>query len=150
MAVKRIQKELRDMQINEEIVTGISAGPIEMSDIYHWEATIIGPKDTPYENGIFKLDIQIPKDYPFKPPKVLFKTRIYHCNISKSGTICLDILNDQWTPALNIKNMLLSVSSLLNEPNPKDPLVPEIANLLSLDKLTHDEKARNYTLKYAN
>merc|ERR1719253_1049377 len=90
----------------------------------------MGPPDSPYAGGVFFLDIHFPADYPFKPPKVHFTTRIYHCNINSNGGICLDILKDQWSPALTISKVLLSICSLLTDPNPDDPLVPDIAQLL--------------------
>lgn len=150
MSLKRIHKEAKDMATLGESVSGISAGPINESDIYHWKGSIVGPEGTPYEGGIFYLDIKIPKEYPFKAPKVIFKTPIYHCNIRDNGEICLDILKDQWSPALNIKDLLLSLSSLLNEPNPKDPYVPEIARLYLSNKKEHDAIAKQKTLLYAN
>ncbi|CAM9795732.1 unnamed protein product [Pylaiella littoralis] len=89
----------------------------------------MGPDDSPYAGGVFFLNIHFPADYPFKPPKVNFTTRIYHCNINSNGGICLDILKDQWSPALTISKVLLSICSLLTDPNPDDPLVPEIAQV---------------------
>lgn len=76
-----------------------SAGPIG-DDLFHWQATIMGPRGSPYDGGVFFLAIHFPTDYPFKPPKVNFTTRIYHPNINSNGSICLDILRDQWSPAL--------------------------------------------------
>ena len=81
---------------------------------------ILGPSGSPYAGGVFFLDIHFPADYPFKPPKVAFKTRIYHCNINSNGQICLDILKDQWSPALTVSKVLLSVCSLLTDPNPRE------------------------------
>ena len=79
----------------------------------------MGPGDSPYSGGVFFLAIHFPTDYPFKPPKVNFTTRIYHPNINSNGSICLDILRDQWSPALTIsKGMLLVV------PPPSTSLVP--------------------------
>jgi ubiquitin-conjugating enzyme E2 D/E len=83
-------------------------GPVG-DDLFHWQATIMGPEESPYTGGVFFLDIHFPADYPFKPPKVSFTTRIYHCNINSNGGICLDILKDQWSPALTISKVLLSV-----------------------------------------
>lgn len=80
----------------------ISAGPIESSNIYLWGASIIGPSDSPYDGGLFSLQISIPSDYPFEPPKVQFVTKIFHPNVKPDGSICLDILKDQWSPALTI------------------------------------------------
>lgn len=125
-----------------------SAGPVG-DDMFHWQATIMGPDDSPYAGGVFFLDIHFPADYPFKPPKVHFTTRIYHCNINSNGGICLDILKDQWSPALTISKVLLSICSLLTDPNPNDPLVPDIAQLLKTDRARHDSNAREWTSKYA-
>lgn len=142
----RIQKELIELQTSPPC--NCSAGPID-DDIYQWQATIMGPQGSPYEGGVFYLKIDFPKDYPFKPPKMVFLTKIYHCNINSAGGICLDILKDQWSPALTISKLLLSICSLMDDANPDDPLVPDIADLLKNDKETHDEEARLYTLKYA-
>ena len=79
--------------------------------MFNWQATIMGPKESAYEGGVFFLNIAFPSDYPFKPPKLHFSTKIYHCNISSNGSICLDILKDQWSPALTICKVLLSISS---------------------------------------
>jgi ubiquitin-conjugating enzyme E2 D/E len=83
----------------------------------------MGPDDSPYTGGVYFMDIHFPADYPFKPPKVSFTTKIYHCNINSNGGICLDILKDQWSPALTISKVLLSICSLLTDANPDDPLV---------------------------
>ncbi|OMH84395.1 Ubiquitin-conjugating enzyme E2 4 [Zancudomyces culisetae] len=118
--------------------------------VFHWQATIMGTKDSPYEGGVFFLNIHFPTDYPFKPPKINFSTRIYHPNINSNGSICLDILKDQWSPALTISKVLLSICSLLSDPNPDDPLVPEIANLYKTDRTKYDNLAREWTRKYAS
>jgi ubiquitin-conjugating enzyme E2 D/E len=99
-----------------------SAGP-QGDDLFHWQATIMGPPDSPYSGGVFFVNIHFPPDYPFKPPKVSFHTKVYHPNVNSQGSICLDILKDQWSPALTISKVLLSISSLLTDPNPDDPLV---------------------------
>lgn len=126
----------------------ISAGPIN-DNLKHWEATILGPSESPYAGGIFKLEILFPDDYPFKPPKIRFITRIYHPNINKNGSICLDILNVNWSPVLSISKLLLSICSLLNDPNPDDPLDEEIAKIYLNNKVLYLKNARNYTIKYA-
>uniref|UniRef100_A0A8C5RPX3 UBC core domain-containing protein n=1 Tax=Laticauda laticaudata TaxID=8630 RepID=A0A8C5RPX3_LATLA len=93
------------------------AGP-KGDNIYEWRSTILGPPGSVYEGGVFFLDITFSSDYPFKPPKVTFWTRIYHCNINSQGVICLDILKDNWSPALTISKVLLSICSLLTDCNP--------------------------------
>ena len=95
------------------------------------------------------MKIKFPKDYPFKPPYVSFLTRIYHCNISTTGEICLDILKDQWSPALTMSKVLLSILSLLTDANPKDPLVPAIAHEYKRNRALHDHTARKWTEMYA-
>jgi ubiquitin-protein ligase len=96
---------------------------------------------SPYNGGVFFLDIQFPTDYPFKPPKVTFRTRIYHCNVNSSGQICLDILKEQWSPALTISKVLLSICSLLTDANPHDPLVGSIAQQFLQDGARVDQGA---------
>ena len=105
--------------------------------------------DSPYAGGVFDVDIRFPSDYPFKPPKIKFVTKVFHCNIHPNGGICLDILKDQWSPALTTSKVLLSICSLLTDPNPDDPLVPEAAQLYKSDKGKFDETARDWTAKHA-
>ena len=128
--------------------TNCSAGP-KGDDLFHWKATILGPEKTPFQGGIFFLDIFYPTDYPFKPAKFRFTTKLYHPNINSDGGICLDILKEQWSPALTTSKVLLSICSLLCDPNPDDPLVPEIANLYKKDKNKYNQKAREWTQLYA-
>jgi ubiquitin-conjugating enzyme E2 D/E len=142
----RIKKELEDIKKNAP--SNCSAGPVE-DDLFEWQATIMGPKDSPYEGGLFYLRIHFTKDYPFKPPKIHFITKIYHCNVNSSGGICLDILKKEWSPALTISKVLLSICSLMTDPNPDDPLVTSIADLYKSNREEHDKKAREYTLLYA-
>jgi len=147
MTTRRIQKEYQDF--SKDCPENCSAGP-RKDNLYIWDGMIVGPTDSPYAGGMFHLEIHFPSDYPFKPPKVLFTTRIYHPNINSQGSICLDILKDQWSPALTVCKVLLSICSLLNDPNPKDPLVPDIADLYIKDRAKYDETARLWTLKYAS
>lgn len=114
-----------------------------------WQATIMGPPDSPYQGGIFFLNINFPADYPFRAPKIAFTTKIYHPNINSGGSICLDILRSQWSPALTISKVLLSICSLLTDANPDDPLVPEIARLYKNDLAEYNKRAREWTQKYA-
>ena len=146
MSLKRINKELQEF--NEDPPGNYSAGPID-NDLFEWEATLIGPQDSPYENGLFDLNIQFPEDYPFRPPKIIFRTKIYHPNINSKGSICLDILKDKWSPALTISKVLLSICSLLSDPNPLDPLRPELAQLYLNNRVQYDINVRKHTLLYS-
>ena len=107
MALKRINKELKD--IANDPPAQCSAGPVG-DDPFHWQATILGPPDSPFEGGVFFLNIHFPTDYPFKPPKFAFTTRIYHPNINSNGAICLDILRSQWSPALTVSKVSLKIN----------------------------------------
>tara|TARA_X000000950_G_C13844384_1_gene631643 strand:- start:402 stop:854 length:453 start_codon:yes stop_codon:yes gene_type:complete len=144
--INRLKKELEEIINNPP--TNCSAGMVD-DDIYNWQATILGPEGSPYVGGIFYLRIEFPHDYPFKPPKVSFITKIYHCNINSSGNICLDILKEQWSPALTISKVLLSICSLMDDQNPDDPLMIDIANLYKNDREKFIQIAKVYTEKYA-
>jgi ubiquitin-conjugating enzyme E2 D/E len=109
----------------------------------------MGPSDCPYHGGVFRLEIHFPSDYPFKPPKVIFLTKIYHPNVSANGAICLDILKDNWSPALTVGKVLLSICSLLTDANPKDPLMPEIAEQFIRNRQEFDDTARAWTQRFA-
>lgn len=146
-SLRRIIRELA--MLKEDPPSNCSAGP-EKDDMYNWSGVILGPADSPYAGGVFKLKIQFPVDYPFKCPSVHFITKIYHPNINSNGIICLDILKQNWSPALTVGKILLSICSLLNDPNPKDPLVPEIADQYEHDRVGYDQTARNWTQMYAN
>jgi len=146
MSLKRISMELKDLR--KDPPTSCSAGPVG-EDMYVWEGCIFGPEDSPFHGGVFNLSIQFPVDYPFRPPHIKFITKIYHPNINSSGLICLDILKTQWSPALTISKVLLSITSLLTDPNPDDPFVPEIANLYKQDRAAYEDRARAWTMEYA-
>lgn len=147
MAMKRIQKELTE--INNNPPDNFSAEPEDENDLYNWTASLTGPSDTPYEDGNFQLKIQFPTDYPFKPPKVTFTTKVYHPNVDGNGAICLGILKDEWSPALNIIKVLNGISSLLGAPNPDHPLVPDIANEYTTNIEQYKKTAKEWTQKYA-
>lgn len=114
-----------------------------------WIVTLFGPKDSPYYGGNFTLEVTFPPNYPFEALKIKFLTPIYHPNISSYGDICIDILKDKWTAALTLAKTILSLSSLLVEPNPHDPLRGEAADLYLNDKDEYYRVAREQTLKYA-
>ncbi|KAI5293654.1 Ubiquitin-conjugating enzyme E2 11 [Ascosphaera atra] len=124
---KRLQSEL--MQLMMSPSPGISAFPNADGNLLSWTATIAGPTETPYENLTFKLSFEFPTNYPYAPPTVHFKTPIYHPNVDFSGRICLDILKDKWSAVYNVQSVLLSLQSLLGEPNNASPLNGQAAEL---------------------
>eukprot|EP00808_Paulinella_micropora_P020280 g73254.t1 len=146
-SIKRVTTEFKNFA--RDPPPNVTAGPLGQ-DIFTWTATILGPEESPYAGGLFKLTVNFPADYPFRPPIFKFMTKIYHCNVDENGSICLDILKDQWSPALTVSKVLLSITSLLGDPNPDDPLVPSIAQLYKRNRAKHDQNAKEWTIKFAN
>lgn len=145
---RRLQYELSE--INNNPSEHYSAGPADDNDMTKWNATIIGPENSPFAGGIFNLSIRFPENFPFRAPEVRFITKVYHPNINSRGEICLDILKDQWSPALSVSKLLLSINSLLTDPNPDDPLVGDIARLYKNNIKEYEKNAREWTKNYAN
>ena len=116
-AIKRIQKELIDL--GKDPPLDCSAGPIDENDPYHWQATIMGPDDSPYAGRVFFLDIKFPTDYPFKPFKFRLTTRVYHPEINSGGSMCCYLINrENWSPALNVSTYLfLPIQEILKNPS---------------------------------
>lgn len=146
--VKRISKELEECR--QDTQSGVSLELNNESDLTHLTGYFKGPPGTPYEGGVFQVDINIPNEYPFKPPQMKFLTKIYHPNISSvTGAICLDILKDAWTPILTLKNSLISLQSLLQSPEPNDPQDAEVAKQYLSDKPGFEKTAAYWTKIYA-
>eukprot|EP00347_Sterkiella_histriomuscorum_P023230 403335452 len=147
----RIMKELKELQEATRNTTSPTVQAQLVGDnLRHWHGTIFGPKDTCYEGGIFQIDIEIPSEYPFKPPKMRFITKIWHPNISsQTGAICLDILKNEWTPALTIRTALISLQALLCAPEPDDPQDAEVARQYKSDKKLYEYTAKQWTENFA-
>lgn len=126
-------------------VPGVSAFPNSDSDLLSWTATIQGPTKTPYEGMSLRLSLEFPSSYPFQPPKVLFVSPIFHPNVDYSGRICLDILKDKWSAVHNVQTILLSLQSLLGEPNTSSPLNAQAAQLWDSDQ---DEYRRQVVARH--
>jgi len=144
---KRIVKESTRLQ--QEPVPGIQAIVDEYNPRY-FKVVIDGPSDSPYEGGKFKVELFLPDEYPMAPPKVRFMTKLYHPNIDKLGRVCLDILKEKWSPALQIRTVLLSIQALLSAPNPDDFLDADVAEKWKSDEHGAKAKAREWTLQYAH
>jgi len=148
--INRLKKELQILSASPP--TGIYCAA-KNDTLETFSAQIIGPTGTPYENGTFELDIQIPKRYPFEPPNVKFVTPIYHPNIDTSGRICLDTLKlppkGTWRPCLNLSTILMMVRVLMAEPGSEDPLMTDIWHEFKHDYVTYKNKAKEWTKKHA-
>ncbi|KAM7535291.1 hypothetical protein Aperf_G00000090599 [Anoplocephala perfoliata] len=140
---------IETQRLQKEPVDGIKI-EIDEQNARCFNVIVEGPKDCPYEGGFFKLQLFLPADYPMTAPKCLFITKIYHPNIDNIGRICLDILKEKWSPALQIRTVLLSIQALLSAPNPDDPLANDVASLWKADEAQAIKIAREWTRKYAD
>ncbi|XP_042348354.1 ubiquitin-conjugating enzyme E2 T [Plectropomus leopardus] len=146
----RLKRELQ--MLSTEPPPGITCWQTE-DRIDDLRAQIVGGTGTPYEGGLFSLEIKIPERYPFEPPKMRFLTPIYHPNIDNSGRICHDALKlppkGAWKPSLNISTVLTSIQLLMAEPNPDDPLMADISSEFKYNKQLFTEKAKKWTEEHA-
>ncbi|PSN44551.1 Ubiquitin-conjugating enzyme E2 T [Blattella germanica] len=146
----RLKRELENITKNPP--PGISCVPKEESlDVL--DASVMGMKNTPYEDGVFKVEIQIPEKYPFEPPRVRFLTPVYHPNVDVAGRICLDLLKlppkGTWRPVVTLGGLLTSLQMLLAQPNPDDPLMTDIADEYRFNKAEYIKKAKEWTRQHA-
>jgi len=147
MADARVQRELKE--IAKDTLSGVSVELVG-SSIRKMKGCVEGPKDTPYENGFFYVDIELCDNYPFVPPKMRFITKVWHPNVSSAnGFICLDILKTKWSPALTIKTALISLQALLASPEPDDPQDGVVAKQYLTDYKEYQKTAKEWTATYA-
>ena len=149
MADSRILREIEEIYTNPP--DNVSAGPIEENDIYHWEAVITGPEDTDYKDGVFLLEITIPKEYPYKPPDCKFKTKIWHPNIDPdSGYICITTLKqEKWNPSMSISDILYTIMLLFYKPNFDDPLNWTAKNEFKKNPSEYKKKIKKWVKDYS-
>jgi ubiquitin-conjugating enzyme E2 D/E len=147
LRTKLVMNSLRT--IDQDPAVNVFLDPFPDTDLFHWHGIIMGPLDTPYENGIFHFDIIFPDKFPFMPPEFRLRTRIFHPNISPNGSVCMDILNDNWSAAYSVDKILLSFVSLLYNPTPDDPFNPEAAQHYHFDRERYNQIAREWTQNYA-
>uniref|UniRef100_A0A0K0F6T4 Ubiquitin-conjugating enzyme E2 1 (inferred by orthology to a C. elegans protein) n=2 Tax=Strongyloides TaxID=6247 RepID=A0A0K0F6T4_STRVS len=136
-AAKRLMNDFKKIQ--QDPLAGISAAP-EGDDIMKWEAVIFGPEDTPFAGGIFKLKLEFCEEYPNKAPIVKFISKMFHPNVYADGSICLDILQSRWSPTFDVMGLLISIRSLLDEPNVSSPANAEAANLYSENRREYERR----------
>ncbi|GAB4823452.1 hypothetical protein N2152v2_010498 [Parachlorella kessleri] len=126
---------------------GVSASPLSDDNLFVWGASILGPPDTPWEGGVFQLRITFSENYPEKPPRVRFTSEIFHPNVYGDGTLCMDIIQDQWSPIHNICSILTSIQSLLTDPNCASPANPEAAHIFTHDRKLYNRRVRRIAQK---
>ena len=148
MARNRLTQELREMTRNPDPDISIK---MTGDTIEHWEAMVRGPKDSPYEGGEYRLKMECTSEYPLKPPRVTFITKIFHPNVNFSdGDLCLDILKDGWSPAWTLQYVCRAVIALMLDPNAESPLNCDAGNLIRGGDLRgFKSMARMYTIEYA-
>lgn len=157
---KRIRRELDEIrskssqssqqqQSNDTLDTPVTADTVN-GNLYEWQGQVHGPKDSPYEKGIFHISIKIPNDYPYSPPVMKFETKVWHPNISsQTGMICLDILGKEWSPALSIRTALISIQALLASPEPDDPQDAEVAEMYKTNREKYNQTAKFWCESFA-
>ncbi|XP_060064193.1 ubiquitin-conjugating enzyme E2 D2B-like [Ylistrum balloti] len=148
MALKLITKQLQDLYRDIPDECGLSAGPLE-DDMLHCQAVIPGPENSPYFGGLFCLEITFTTDYPFRPPKIKFGTKIFHPNVEKDGKICMDFLQSEWKPSFSIAYILMAISSLMHTPNTDNPANPDIANMYINNQEDFVKTAMEWTSAHA-
>eukprot|EP00291_Cryptomonas_curvata_P014253 CAMPEP_0172182352 /NCGR_PEP_ID=MMETSP1050-20130122/18354_1 /TAXON_ID=233186 /ORGANISM="Cryptomonas curvata, Strain CCAP979/52" /LENGTH=153 /DNA_ID=CAMNT_0012855793 /DNA_START=97 /DNA_END=558 /DNA_ORIENTATION=+ len=138
-ARRRLMRDFKRLQTDPP--SGISGAPA-VDNIMQWSAVIFGPDDTPWEGGTFKLSVVFTEDYPNKAPQVKFITKMFHPNIYADGAICLDILQNQWSPIYDISAILTSIQSLLTDPNPNSPANSEASKLYVENKGEYNRRVK--------
>jgi len=138
-ARKRLVNDFKRLQQDPPI--GVNASP-DPNNIMQWTAIIFGPEDTCWDGGVFRLTIEFSEEYPNKPPKVKFVTKLFHPNVYADGSICLDILQNKWSPIYDVSGILTSIQSLLSDPNPNSPANTEAARLFSENRREYNRMVK--------
>nr|CAD7407467.1 unnamed protein product [Timema poppensis] len=134
-------KNGQEWGLQEDPPTGVSGAPTD-NNIMIWNAVIFGPHDTPFEDGTFKLTIEFTEEYPNKPPTVRFVSKMFHPNVYADGGICLDILQNRWSPTYDVSAILTSIQSLLSDPNPNSPANSMAAQLYKENRREYEKRVK--------
>uniref|UniRef100_H2YUW4 E2 ubiquitin-conjugating enzyme n=1 Tax=Ciona savignyi TaxID=51511 RepID=H2YUW4_CIOSA len=146
-ATRRLQQEM--LGIQGEGVKTYRFLDGDDKNLLSWKMLLI-PDFVPYNKGAFRIDIVFPAEYPFKPPKITFKTKIYHPNVDEKGQICLPIISpENWKPATKAVQVLHAVLALMAAPEPEHPLRGDLAEEYTKDKNKFLKNAEDYTKKHA-
>ncbi|KAI8830736.1 putative UBC5-E2 ubiquitin-conjugating enzyme [Chytriomyces cf. hyalinus JEL632] len=149
MASKRLQKELGELTNTPS--DDFATGPVSDSDLLNWEAKLVGPTNSPYQGGKFTVALVFTSDYPFKPPKVKFATKIYHPNVDEDGSICIGVLKpDVWKPSNKIADILNSLVLVLAEPNADDAINTGVAEAMNTNRAHYEKTCQEWIKKYAS
>jgi len=126
---------------------GCSASPHSDDNLFVWSATICGPQDSPWEGGIFSLRLTFSDSYPASAPRVRFVSEMFHPNIYPDGTLCMDTIQEQWSPVHSVASLLTSVRSLLCDPNVNSPANPQAAKMLVEEEKEYNKRVRRLARK---
>ncbi|KAI0403213.1 ubiquitin-conjugating enzyme/RWD-like protein [Xylaria palmicola] len=153
-AHRRLLQEYKALSTNPP--EGITAGPATENDMFVWEALIMGPEGTPFEGGIFPAVLKFPHDYPLAPPKMTFQGEIFHPNVYVNGVVCISILHppgddpnqyehasERWSPIQSVEKILISVMSMLAEPNDESPANVEAAKMWRENRAEYEQRVRD-------
>lgn len=145
-ATRRLGKELNDIKGSQ---SGLQQIEVDEANLLQWKG-LLCPSEAPYNRGAFKIDITFPAEYPFKPPKVTFKTKIYHPNIDEKGQVCLPIISpENWKPATKTDQVIQALLALIHSPEPEHPLRGDVAEEFTKNKKEFLRKAEDHTRKFA-
>lgn len=138
-AQRRLIRDLKRLQ--DDPPAGVCGAPID-DNIMYWNAVIFGPDGTPFEDGTFNLRLEFSEEYPNKPPRVVFTSKMFHPNVYADGSICLDILGNTWSPTYDVIAILTSIQSLLDEPNPNSPANSVAAQLYTENRREYEKRVK--------
>jgi len=119
------------------------------NNLFLWQCLLQGPENTPFKKGWFTMHLKIPSEYPFKHPEIQFQTKVFHPNVDKDGNICQLVLGENWSPQIKLREVLLIIRHMLEEPSLESPLDEEAAALFRNNRTDYDKRVKQYVKQYA-